>query len=197
MKTAQFVAPTRYVSAGDYLKIVNVFRSILAWRGHTAAMAKSAHHAAAMLGEIDDPSEPSDEDAYNPLRSAGYFGIMHCVETLQQARNQFDNRTFERASPSNSAIKMATPCAIQLLYALLDDEDALTITVRWMRTGYIGGATSEDKQHVPALLTYLRKIARFSGSFEERAAAGDWESPLKLNGKKLPVEHIVELEHCE
>ena len=179
-----YTAPQQYVTASDYLNMVTVFRSILLRRG---------------------PDEPQQDgvDGYNPLRSAGFFGLDAAVDTLIVAREQYSHVTCKRETPSERAITAALPVATQLLFALLDDADALAGTVRYLRTGDIGHATSADRERVPALVEYLRKLVNFSEDFNRRALANDWTSPLERTVypypgpsriEKLPVERIVELE---
>ena len=148
------------------------------------------------MEEADD-----EQRSYDPLASAGFFGIMAAVDTLIAARNQFAAGQHEE--PSKRAIAAASPVAVQLLFALMRDEDALAVVVRWMRDGYIGYATSDDSNRVDVLVGYLRKMVKFSEDFEKRAAACDWESPLsrhvfpargKPYDETLPVERVVPFE---
>jgi hypothetical protein len=189
-----YTAPVQNVTAATYLEIVNVFRSILAWRGHVDAMGQSMHHAAVMVGEVDEPTEVP---AYNPMATAGYFGIMAAMDTLMNSLNR------PHVKPDATAINAAHPVATQLLFALLNDQDALAVTVRQMRTRFIGHVEDADAERVPALVAYLRKLTKFSDDFAQRAAAGDWNSALtrrvySAGGQSyvanLPIEHIVESE---
>lgn len=191
-----FTAPTQYLTAAGYLDFVNVFSSILRWRGHANAMAISERHAGVALGEIDEPDE--DSDGYNPMHSAGFFGINAAVQALIYARAQDET--------NRRAVEAATPVAVQLMFALLSDELALAETVRYLRTGFIGASRQSDVEHVPTLVAYLRKMNRFSEDFEKRAAANDWNSPLTRTVypypgpsrvEQLPVERIVDREDSD
>lgn len=177
-----------YVTAQYYYDIANAYRSILVWQGHHQAMAKSHHHAGVMMGKIDEPYEGPE---YNPINSAGFFGLSCAMDVLSKTM---------RGQTPNSIINSAIPVAIQLLFGLLNDKSDMAGIARWMRTGYIGTPNQSDYDHVPALNKFIRKISRFSGNFEENVIAGKWETPLErtvynypgpAQQQKLKIEKIV------
>ena len=156
------------------IEIINAYRSILMLRGANDAMAKSKKHASVMMGEYDDPDTEESQNTYDPIASAGFFGICAAIETLVQS-------AYGKSKQDSRQISHAVPVAQQLMYSLvINDEEACAQIINWMRTGYIGSPSQKDIDRVEEFKKHLRVCLKFLKAFGEYAEAGSFRSSVVI-----------------
>lgn len=155
------------------LELANLYRSVLQWRKHSSMMAKSMHHAATMMGEIDDPDENENKSSYNPLGYAGLFSIFFMFQVI----DTYDSKKNRKLDDDikKSVIGIIT----QLLFALQMDDDALAQYARYKRTGFIGSPSNGDIANINVCREFVRKISRFSEEMEDAFLANQYNIPLQ------------------
>lgn len=158
------------VTVTTVLELANLYSSILQWRGHKKSMSMSMHHAEVMMGEVDEPIE---QDEYNPIATAGFFGIMLACSLIGP------HSTEEIKSLNKSSKIGAIAVITQLMFALTKDNDALAQYVRYHRTGFLGSPSSQDINQIEKIRKFVRSIASRAEQFEENFMKGQYDIPLQ------------------
>lgn len=155
------------------IELARTYYSVLMWRGHSDAMAKSKRHAAVLMGEVDEPDET--KSTYNPLFSAGFLALGLVFDTANKIRD--DNDDFVVLS-KHEQLGMTGPI-IQLLFALAQDDDALAQHARHQRTGYLGHPSTADRERVDEYRKFVRSVVRHSDQIEAAFKRANYDLPLQ------------------
>lgn len=163
---------TRTVDANYVVDLVEFFKSVLLFRGHGEYMAKSDNYSKVMMGEIDDAELVTTVDAYLPIKSAGFFGIMVSVSLLSSRHDR-------KAKIPDGIMQSAAGVAVLLLHALATDDEAIACYVRYSRTGCIGTPSVNDISRVDEIKKFFRSIANLGSVFEDNMLGKRYDIPLQ------------------
>lgn len=161
-----------YITPRMLFDEIRVFHSWKCWVGHEHAMAKSAHHAQIMLGEIDEPDY--SDSGYSPAASASDFGISTAISVAQNALDG------ERPITDRHLRICVTSCLVQLLFFIIGQDEVLAQIARYKRTGYLGHPSQTDLTNAIHVRNNLRTAISPAGmdGFQKAFETGEYDKPV-------------------